>query len=34
MMRDKTMLLDYVAAISLTENTYLSTIEEYYGFLD
>jgi DNA replicative helicase MCM subunit Mcm2 (Cdc46/Mcm family) len=34
MMREKTVLLDYVTAIALTENNYFSTIEEYYAILD
>ena len=34
MLRDKTVLLDYVTAIAITENNYFSTIEEYYAFLD
>lgn len=34
MLREKTILLDYVTAIMITENNYFSTIEEYYAFLD
>lgn len=34
MLRESTILLDYVTAITITENNYFGTIEEYYGFLD
>lgn len=34
MLRERTTLLDCVTAITLCENNYFSTIEEYYGFLD
>ena len=34
MLRESTILLDYVTAINLSENNYFCTIEEYYAILD
>ena len=34
MLRESTILLDYVTAINLCENNYFCTIEEYYAILD